>query len=215
MPRRLSSGTLSHACSRSRLHRAAAHSLSLHSALKTRGSTPKYGLIFHSTFIGRASAKNKGRISRYLANKCSIASRLDSFLDTPTNLYGEKLRDQVEERLTFYDTGHTPRKNAEVMAEAKALVDASHEDSTLQSIASCPPSLHSHLLARSLRAEPKKKKKSKEDKKKKRKAAEADEDAEEDAVAVEETPKKDKKKKKRSRDEDDDGESRGKRVKHS
>ena len=48
-------------------------------ALKTRGNTPKYGLIFHSSFIGRAGAKNKGRISRYLANKCSIASRIDCF----------------------------------------------------------------------------------------------------------------------------------------
>ena len=44
-------------------------------ALKTRGNTPKYGLIFHSSFIGRAKQRNKGRISRYLANKCSIASR--------------------------------------------------------------------------------------------------------------------------------------------
>lgn len=44
-------------------------------ALKTKGNTPKYGLIFHSSFIGRAKQKNKGRISRYLANKCSIASR--------------------------------------------------------------------------------------------------------------------------------------------
>jgi nucleolar protein 56 len=35
-------------------------------ALKTKGNTPKYGLIYHSSFIGRASAKNKGRISRYL-----------------------------------------------------------------------------------------------------------------------------------------------------
>lgn len=50
-----------------------------HRALKTRGNTPKYGLIFHSTFIGRAAAKNKGRISRYLANKCTIASRIDCF----------------------------------------------------------------------------------------------------------------------------------------
>ncbi len=48
-------------------------------ALKTKGNTPKYGLIFHSSFIGRASTKNKGRISRYLANKCSIASRIDCF----------------------------------------------------------------------------------------------------------------------------------------
>ena len=50
-------------------------------ALKTRGNTPKYGLIFHSSFIGRAAAKNKGRISRYLANKCSIAARIDNFAE--------------------------------------------------------------------------------------------------------------------------------------
>merc|ERR1719424_2344747 len=86
-------------------------------ALKTRGNTPKYGLIFHSTFIGRAAAKNKGRISRYLANKCSIACRIDNFTDVPTNKFGERLRDQVEERLKFYDTGEAPKKNIDVMRE--------------------------------------------------------------------------------------------------
>ncbi|KAB0362146.1 hypothetical protein FD754_006302 [Muntiacus muntjak] len=65
-------------------------------ALKTRGNTPKYRLIFHSTFIGRAAAKNKGRISQYLANKCK----------------------QVEERLSLYETGEIPRKNLDVMKEA-------------------------------------------------------------------------------------------------
>ena len=35
-------------------------------ALKTKGNTPKYGLLFHSSFIGRAQPKNKGRISRYV-----------------------------------------------------------------------------------------------------------------------------------------------------
>merc|ERR1719149_196629 len=54
-------------------------------ALKAKGNTPKYGLIFHSTFIGRAQAKNKGRISRYLANKCSLACRIDCFTEgSPT-----------------------------------------------------------------------------------------------------------------------------------
>ncbi|KAI2651512.1 Nucleolar protein 56 [Labeo rohita] len=89
-------------------------------ALKTRGNTPKYGLIFHSTFIGRAAAKNKGRISRYLANKCTIASRIDCFSEVPTSVFGDKLRDQVEERLAFYETGEAPRKNLEVMKEAVA-----------------------------------------------------------------------------------------------
>merc|ERR1712123_264379 len=55
-------------------------------ALKTKGNTPKYGLIFHSSFIGRAQQKNKGRISRYLANKCSIASRIDCFSDEATTI---------------------------------------------------------------------------------------------------------------------------------
>jgi len=86
-------------------------------ALKTKSNTPKYGLIFHSTFIGRAGPKNKGRISRYLANKCSLASRIDSFSDEPTSAYGHKLREQVEERLEFYKSGKAPRKNIDVMTE--------------------------------------------------------------------------------------------------
>merc|ERR1711990_1196891 len=95
-------------------------------ALKTKGNTPKYGLIFHSSFIGRAGAKNKGRISRYLANKCSIASRIDAFSEEATTVFGSKLKEQVEERLKFYETGDLPRKNVEVMAEAveEAAADA-------------------------------------------------------------------------------------------
>jgi nucleolar protein 56 len=93
-------------------------------ALKTKGNTPKYGLIYHSTFIGRADAKNKGRISRYLANKCSIATRIDSFSDEPSRLYGEKLRDQVEERLKFYETGQAPRRNIDVMEEVSKVIKA-------------------------------------------------------------------------------------------
>merc|ERR1711997_1031301 len=91
-------------------------------ALKTKGNTPKYGLIFHSSFIGRAGAKNKGRISRYLANKCSIASRIDCFSEISPKLYGEKLKEQVEDRLKFYETGDLPRKNVDVMEEAMEIV---------------------------------------------------------------------------------------------
>lgn len=84
-------------------------------ALKTKGNTPKYGLIYHSSFIGRAGAKNKGRISRFLANKCSIASRIDSFSDVPTTKFGEALKQQVEERLEFYTSGTAPTKNSDSM----------------------------------------------------------------------------------------------------
>ncbi len=88
-------------------------------SLKTKGNTPKYGLIFHSSFIGRAQPKNKGRIARYLANKCSIASRIDSFSESGnSDTFGVKLRSQVEERLEFYKSGTKPRKNLDVMHEA-------------------------------------------------------------------------------------------------
>merc|ERR1712193_552496 len=135
-------------------------------ALKTKGNTPKYGLIFHSSFIGRAGAKNKGRISRYLANKCSIASRIDCFSEESTTVFGSKLKEQVEDRLKFYETGDLPRKNVEVMAEA---VEEAAEDA--------------------------KKKKKKEKKKRKAEDAEEPVVTEE-AADTEEPPKKKKKKNK-------------------
>merc|ERR1719394_1955394 len=99
-------------------------------ALKTKGNTPKYGLIFHSSFIGRAGSKNKGRISRFLANKCSIASRIDCFSEVSTKLFGEKLKEQVEDRLKFYESGDLPKKNVDAMQEAIAAVKAEASEFT-------------------------------------------------------------------------------------
>ena len=90
-------------------------------ALKTKGNTPKYGLIYHSSFIGRAGQRNKGRISRFLANKCSIASRIDNFSEAPSTVFGDALKAQVEERLRFYDSGAAPTKNSDVMVRHQSL----------------------------------------------------------------------------------------------
>jgi len=126
---------ISHAGSLTNLAKAPASTVqilgaekALFRALKTKGNTPKYGLIFHSSFIGRAAAKNKGRISRYLANKCSIAARIDSFSERATSKFGERLRDQVEERLSFYETGAAPKRNATVMAGVVAALRAEEEE---------------------------------------------------------------------------------------
>jgi nucleolar protein 56 len=126
---------ISHAGSLTNLAKAPASTVqilgaekALFRALKTKGNTPKYGLIFHSSFIGRAAAKNKGRISRYLANKCSIAARIDSFSERATSKFGERLRDQVEERLSFYETGAAPKRNATVMAGVVAALKAEEEE---------------------------------------------------------------------------------------
>lgn len=49
-------------------------------ALKTKSHTPKYGLLFNSSFISRAITQKKGKVSRLLSNACAKASRLDNFL---------------------------------------------------------------------------------------------------------------------------------------
>ena len=42
--------------------------------------------------------------------------RIDCFTEfTGTNAFGEKLREQVEERLRFYEEGIAPSKNADAM----------------------------------------------------------------------------------------------------
>ncbi|KAL1892369.1 Nucleolar protein 56 [Sporothrix stenoceras] len=95
-------------------------------ALKTKGNTPKYGLIYQSSFIGRSGPRHKGRISRYLANKCSIAARVDSFSEQPTSRFGEVMRQQLEDRLEFFASGKKPMTNVDAMEEAmaKVLADA-------------------------------------------------------------------------------------------
>ncbi len=87
-------------------------------ALRTRGRTPKYGLIFHSSYIGRAAKENKGRISRFLAAKCALATRIDCFSDILCDVYGTHLKQQVEDRLKYFETGTMPMTNAEAMAAA-------------------------------------------------------------------------------------------------
>ena len=59
-------------------------------------------------------------LARYLANKCTIASRIDCFSEEANPIYGQKLKEQVEDRLKFYETGDIPKKNVEVMQEALA-----------------------------------------------------------------------------------------------
>merc|ERR1719469_565243 len=83
-------------------------------ALKARnGKTPKYGLIFNSSWISRAKDKDRGRMSRVLSNKLAMASRIDCFSrpGVSTNVYGTKLREQLEERLNYWATGKVPRTN--------------------------------------------------------------------------------------------------------
>ncbi|TIA29365.1 Nop-domain-containing protein [Aureobasidium pullulans] len=173
-------------------------------ALKTKGNTPKFGIIYHSSFIGRAGAKNKGRISRFLANKTSIASRIDNFSETPTTKFGEALKAQVEERLNFYATGEAPTKNEQAMQAAMNAVlgDINVEDPTAGAaedveMADGVTAQATEQAVRKEKSKDEKKKEKKEKKDKKRKSMGGDSDDDE-------ADKKEKKKKRKSEGVDGD-----------
>jgi nucleolar protein 56 len=86
-------------------------------ALKKKGSTPKYGLLYNSSFIQRAGVKDKGKISRFLANKCALAARLDMHLINPTNRFGLAMKKQVDDRLDSLAKGTRTEKNQDVIEE--------------------------------------------------------------------------------------------------
>lgn len=58
-------------------------------------------------------------ISQVQSPACWVKLKFSRFLtELPTSVFGDKLREQVEERLSFYETGDVPRKNVDVMKEA-------------------------------------------------------------------------------------------------
>jgi nucleolar protein 56 len=174
-------------------------------ALKTKGNTPKYGLIYHSSFIGRTGAKSKGRISRFLANKCSIASRIDNFSETPTSKFGEALKRQVDERIEFYASGAPPAKNSAVMQAAMnaVLSDIGVADPT--ATATEDVEMADGVTAAATEQAIRKEKKDKKEKKKEKKSKHTEDDV---------SDKKSKKDKKRKADEDE-GESKKKKKSKS
>merc|ERR1712179_687909 len=78
-------------------------------ALKTKHDTPKYGLIYHASLVGQAAPKHKGKISRVLAAKASLAIRVDALSDETTDqtdtTVGFEGRAKVEARLRQLEGG--------------------------------------------------------------------------------------------------------------
>jgi len=74
-------------------------------ALKTKHDTPKYGLIYHASLIGQSAPKNKGKISRVLAAKTSLAIRVDALGEQEGATIGYECREKVEARLRQLETG--------------------------------------------------------------------------------------------------------------
>ncbi|POW19072.1 hypothetical protein PSHT_05098 [Puccinia striiformis] len=74
-------------------------------ALKTKHDTPKYGLIFHSSLVGSAPGKLKGKMARMTAAKAALSIRHDALADADTKsaeeapLIGMEARIKLESRL--------------------------------------------------------------------------------------------------------------------
>jgi nucleolar protein 56 len=62
--------------------------------LKTGARPPKYGVIFQHPLISKARREDKGRASRALADKISIAARVDAF---EGKFIGDRLKQELEE----------------------------------------------------------------------------------------------------------------------
>eukprot|EP00210_Caulerpa_lentillifera_P009358 g8922.t1 len=68
-------------------------------ALKTRTATPKYGVLFHSSFVGSCSGKYKGKIARLLAAKTALVSRVDALAEEENEDIGVSCRAQIQNRI--------------------------------------------------------------------------------------------------------------------
>ena len=170
-------------------------------ALKTKHATPKYGLIYHASLVGQAAPKNKGKISRVLAAKTSLAARQDALGTSDDNSLGLEAREKVENRLqqlegrkinTFSASNNTTTPSKHKMnKDAKTYNDAA--DSADMEIEEAP---------KTPKSERKKSKKDKKEKKEKRKAeADVEEDDEDSGSSKKEKKEKKKKKKQKKNDE--------------
>jgi nucleolar protein 58 len=159
-------------------------------ALKTKHDTPKYGLIYHASLIGQAAPKNKGKISRVLAAKTSLAIRVDALSEDATadTAIGYECRAKVEARLRQLEGGtiNIPKGSGELTSKKTAKyvapADTNGYNAESDMVGVAPETPKSDKKKKS------KKEKSEKKEKKKRKAEEIEDD--------DEGEKKKKKKKK-------------------
>lgn len=167
-------------------------------ALKTKKSTPKYGLIYHASLVGQSAPNLKGKISRVLAAKLSLCCRVDALGDQVEPTLGKEFKDYVEKRLSSLEEGGM-RSLTKGVSRQK---DAKKKDIS-NGAAPAKYSKESDVVEEPA---PKKKRKAEEEaaaeeepataKKKKKKAQEAEAEAEAEEEEAQEPPKKKKKKSK-------------------
>lgn len=180
-------------------------------ALKTKHDTPKYGLIYHASLVGQAAPKHKGKISRVLAAKAALATRVDALSDetsdTPDTTVGYEGRAKVEARLRQLEGGDGTVNLANKDGKLSAAKTAKYVPTAAKASAVAPAYNTSSDMVLDGDDEEAKKKAKKEKKKRKRESeaaeAEADSDdgkaAKKKAKSEAKSAKKEKKAKKEKR----------------
>mmetsp|Transcript_7568 Transcript_7568/g.13340 ORF Transcript_7568/g.13340 Transcript_7568/m.13340 type:complete len:540 (-) Transcript_7568:108-1727(-) len=175
-------------------------------ALKTKHDTPKYGLIYHASLVGQAAPKHKGKISRVLAAKAALATRVDALSDEtadhPDTTIGYEGRAKVEARLRQLEGGDGTVILANKDGKLSAAKTAKYVPTAAKSAAVAPAYNESSDMVIDSAPDSEKKKSKKDKKKKKRKAEDVEEDAEESSKKKksktengDDTPEKESKKK--------------------
>ncbi|XP_061128028.1 nucleolar protein 58 [Syngnathus typhle] len=171
-------------------------------ALKTRKDTPKYGLLYHASLVGQTSAKNKGKISRMLAAKTSLAVRYDALGEDTNAEMSVANRAKVEARLRYLEergiqrisgTGRVKPQADKYMHKSEVRLYDPSGDSLI-------PSTSKKRKLEEMEKEEKDPEVKVKKPKKERQAA-TEEEGETSTAATEDTPKKKKKKKKDSAEE--------------
>ncbi len=166
-------------------------------ALKTKHDTPKYGLIYHASLIGQATPKNKGKISRVLAAKASLATRVDALSDeTVENVdttIGYEGRAKVEARLRQLEGG-----SGAVVSSINTNGALTAKKTTTYTPTAAKASYNdaNDMVLDTDNVEKSAKKKKKDKKKRKAEEAEVGDDEKEAKKSKKDKKKKDKKKKK-------------------
>ncbi|ETB57800.1 hypothetical protein, variant [Plasmodium yoelii 17X] len=93
----------------------------LFNSLKGNKKTPKFGILYNSSYISKTPTALKGRMSRYLSCKSAMAARIDSFSDYPTNSYGIAFKKQLEHKILHMIKGVKLSKNIDYINEAEKI----------------------------------------------------------------------------------------------
>jgi len=140
-------------------------------ALKTKHETPKYGIIYHASLVGQATPKNKGKVSRMVAAKTALATRVDALGEIVTTQIGIESRAKIEARMRAIEGGHIhtisstskPLKKTEHYDNKRSTTGQKRTPSTYSTMADATPTTDAPNEEEAQKQKKKKKKKRQSD----------------------------------------------------